>query len=80
MEYNFEIRLRGRPWYYRARRDSLGYELDPAENRGYVLVVPAYLVVEEFMIESSPDSWNNEPTLPLTPDHSQQQAIHLSAG
>jgi hypothetical protein len=26
---------------------SLGYELDPADNRGFALLVPAYLVVEE---------------------------------
>lgn len=52
MEYNSQIRLRGRPWYQAARRVPLGYELDPAENRGFVLTIPAYLVIEEVVNRS----------------------------
>jgi hypothetical protein len=47
MSYDRKIRLRGRPWYQVARRVPLGYELDPAENRGFSLLIPAYLVVED---------------------------------
>jgi len=55
MKYNRQIRLRGRPWYQAARRVPLGYELDPAENRGFILTIPAYLVVEEAVNQPSSD-------------------------
>lgn len=47
VSYDRQIRLRGRPWFQPARRVSLGYELDPAENDGFRLIIPTYLVVEE---------------------------------
>ncbi|GEM_PF-4869381 len=47
VSYDCQIRLRGRPWFQPARRVSLGYELDPAENDGFRLIIPTYLVIEE---------------------------------
>ncbi|MBI3951399.1 MAG: hypothetical protein HY314_13190 [Acidobacteria bacterium] len=55
MKYDRQIRVRGRPWYQTARRVSLGYELDPAENRGFILIIPAYMVLEEVVTCSSLD-------------------------
>ena len=60
IEYDCQIRMRGRPWYQTARRVSLGYELDPAENRGFVLTIPAYLVIEEVAIASPADQFSDE--------------------
>ncbi len=53
-KYDCQIRIRGRPWYQTARRIPSGYELDPAENRGFLLTIPAYLVVEEVALGFSP--------------------------
>lgn len=46
-KYDCQIRVRGRPWYQSARRVPGGYELDPTENRGFVLQIPLYMVIEE---------------------------------
>jgi hypothetical protein len=67
MKYNCHIRLRGRPWYQAARRVPLGYELDPAENRGFVLTIPAYLVIEEVVNRPPSDSWSDRSAFPFRP-------------
>ncbi|MBI3948845.1 MAG: hypothetical protein HY314_00075 [Acidobacteria bacterium] len=47
IRYDRNIRLRGRLWDEAARRVSLGYKLDPAEHRGFPLVIPEYMVAED---------------------------------
>jgi hypothetical protein len=61
MRYDRKIRLRGRPWYQAARRVALGYELDPAENRGFILFIPAYLVVEDAPNQLPPEAKMSSP-------------------
>lgn len=52
-KYDCQIRVRGRPWYQLARRVPGGYELDPAENRGFVLQIPLYMVIEEMPVSAA---------------------------
>ncbi|MCS6806874.1 MAG: hypothetical protein RMM98_04965 [Acidobacteriota bacterium] len=52
-KYDYQIRVRGRPWYQLARRVPGGYELDPAENRGFALQIPYYMVIEEIPLSAS---------------------------
>lgn len=65
MKYDRKIRLRGRPWYQAARHVSLGYELDPADNRGFTLLIPAYLVVEDTSNQRLPEV-DSLPTLEVS--------------
>jgi hypothetical protein len=53
IRYDRNIRLRGRLGHEAARRVTLGYELDPAEHRGFRLVIPDYMVAEDVPRQNS---------------------------